>query len=137
MILGISMVPKELCNEIQEQDEYYYAQFFILNFIKRKILEDLLNNNSTNTKVPSIKFNKNIEPDTILYKVALEITVTFLTYSILTKQVLNWIETNNKNDHLNIEEYNRTHFIMKTIFSPFIFSLDYSDEQEMKEKLSP
>lgn len=136
MILGISMVPQELCNEIQEQKNYYYSQFFILNFIKRKILEDLINkNNSAITKVPSIKFNEVIKPDTLLYKVALEITVTFLTYSILTKQVLNWIETNNQKDNISIEEYNRSHFIMKTIFSPFIFSLDYSDENKMIEDI--
>lgn len=96
-----------------DEHGYYNTQYLIMVLLK-KYVKEAINTGAYPTCIPALRFENKFKKDTNVYKLSKDIITIFLLYSI----IINNFSTDNMK---------RTYFIIKLLFSPFMFSIDITD----------
>jgi len=94
---------------------YYSVQYLLMSLLKRNIKE-AINTGRYPTTIPAIRFANKFRKETSVYKLSKDIITIFLLYSIVMNHF-------NNNDDMK-----RTYFVIKLLFSPFMFSIDITED---------
>jgi len=112
-------------NVITKNNNYYKSQYAIVKTIK-DIVKNSLGNNLPQINIPPVRFIENIDRNCELYELSKEITLSLILFSMFVRR-LDSIEIK-KSDESKLDEYKRTSIVLRSVFSPFIFSINNIEE---------
>jgi len=116
----------QIFKTFDDKNSYYFSQYIMTYLIKTKIKEFIEHNGQIDIRIPIIRFDNIVySKESYLYNLCIELTSTFLLYSLFIRRLDALNNVPNKNNYKIINT------AIKILFSPFIFSLDYENESKL------
>lgn len=132
-IMRVTSIPKKELSIYSKEYGYYLIQYALIHTLKKAVKDNLETGiHFPVNSIPPIKFSTNIVPGTKLYNMTKEIITIILSYSLIINNAMKAIDKD-KNNISRFIEYEKVWYATKLLFTPFIFSMELTDN--LKEEL--